>query len=73
MDVFTANLESKSTLRAVVARFVRENPEVIYFPAYEMANMLPAATVFEEDMRHVKREFATNVVQNFLRCYSKDQ
>jgi hypothetical protein len=72
MDVATANMESKSTLRTVAAQICREyTSNVTYFPSYEMANCMPIP-VFQEDRRHVLPEFADRVVAGFLSCFSKE-
>ncbi len=71
MDVATANMESKSILRAVAGQICKEYPKnVTYFPSYEMANCLPIP-VYQDDKRHVLPEFADRVVTGFLACFSK--
>lgn len=71
MDVATANMESKSILRAVAGQICREYPDrVTYFPSYEMANCLPIP-VYEDDRRHVLPSFADRVVSGFISCFSK--
>ncbi len=73
MDVGTANLESKSILRAVAGQIAAEHPEqVTYFPSYEIAmGMLGAITgtgkVFEPDGRHVRPDFVNLVTSTFIR------
>ena len=69
VDVYTANLESKSILRAVAGQVCREHSNVFYFPSYEMAVLL-AADAFKENGRHVKPEFAELVVAHFLSIFS---
>lgn len=69
-DVGTANLESKSILRAVAGQICREYAErVTYFPSYEMATIMPWP-VFREDKRHVLPEFADRVVTGFHEAFS---
>ncbi|MHB1206203.1 MAG: GSCFA domain-containing protein [Rhodospirillaceae bacterium] len=69
-DVGTANLESKSILRAVAGQICREYGEqTTYFPSYEMATILPFP-VFQEDKRHVLPEFADRVVTAFHNMFS---
>jgi hypothetical protein len=70
-DVYTANMESKSTLRAVAGKVVRQHPEVIYFPAYEMAQLMPVDFVYQPDRRHPRPEFAEAVISSFISCVSK--
>ncbi|MBB74362.1 MAG: hypothetical protein CMJ75_07600 [Planctomycetaceae bacterium] len=69
VDVYTANLESKSILRSVAGQVCREYSGVFYFPSYEMATVL-GLDMFEEDGRHVKPEFAELIVTNFLSIFS---
>lgn len=69
-DVGTANLESKSILRAVAGQITREYENVAYFPSYEMATIIPWP-VFQEDKRHVLPEFADRVVRTFMQCFGK--
>jgi len=69
VDVYTANLESKSILRSVAGQVCREHRNVFYFPSYEMAVVLGSDT-FQEDGRHVKPEFAELVVAHFLSIFS---
>jgi hypothetical protein len=69
-DIGTANLESKSILRAVAGQICREYAaRVTYFPSYEMATILPWP-VFQEDKRHVLPEFADRVVTAFHDMFS---
>lgn len=71
MDVATANMESKSILRAVAGQICEEyTSNVTYFPSYEMANCLNIP-VYEDDRRHVLPSFADRVVAGFLACFSK--
>ncbi len=64
-DIGSANMESKSILRAVAGQICREYAErVTYFPSYEMATIMPWP-VFQEDKRHVLPEFADRVVTTF--------
>lgn len=69
-DVGTANLESKSILRAVAGQIAREFENVTYFPSYEMAPIMPWP-VFQEDKRHVLPEFADRVVGAFMQGFGK--
>lgn len=68
-DIGTANLESKSILRAVAGQICREYENVTYFPSYEMAHLM-GWPVFQEDGRHVLGEFADRVVAGFLQVFS---
>lgn len=73
VDVGTANIESKSILRAVAGQITREYPDkVTYYPSYEMAMaglgaITGSGTVFEEDGRHVQPSFVEMVTKNFVK------
>jgi hypothetical protein len=68
-DVATANTESKAVLRAVAGQICREYAQnVSYFPAYEMATVMPWP-VFKEDGRHVLPDFADRVVAAFMQAF----
>jgi hypothetical protein len=64
VDVYVANMESKSLLRAVAGQIAREYPNVVYFPSYEMATLDPHT--FEEDGRHVRPEKVDEIVSAFV-------
>lgn len=69
-DIGTANMESKSILRAVAGQICREyDDRVTYFPSYEMATIMPWP-VFQEDKRHVLPEFADRVVTSFHESFT---
>lgn len=76
IDIGTANLESKSILRAVAGQIAEEYPKkVMYFPAYEMAMagigaMTGTGTVFEEDGRHAQPSFVNMVTSSFIKLIS---
>lgn len=69
MDIFSANLESKSILRAVAGQICEEFPSVKYFPSYEVATS-QLWPVFQEDRRHILPEFADLVVSGFMDVYA---
>jgi GSCFA family len=62
-DIVVANMESKSTLRAVAAAIDREFDNVVYWPSYEMAM---ARDIYAEDGRHVTLEGINAIVNQFL-------
>jgi hypothetical protein len=72
MDVGTANIESKSILRAVAGQISREYPDqVTYYPSFEMAMgglgaLTGTGSVFESDGRHVRQDFVDRVVGTFI-------
>ena len=65
-DVVTANMMSKSTLRAVAGQLSRERPELVYWPSYEFAM---AADIFQDDGRHVRPEAVKQIVSAFLEAH----
>ena len=72
-DIGTANLESKSILRAVAGQICREYAKnVMYLPSYEMATIMPGA-VFQEDGRHVLPAFVDQVMSAFFKFCAKPQ
>ena len=76
LDIGTANLESKSILRAVAGQIASEYPErVLYFPSYEIAMLELGATtgtttVFEPDGRHVQPAFVQRIIEAFVKLTS---
>lgn len=76
VDIGTANLESKSILRALAGQICREyGDRVTYFPSYEMALLGVGALtgtgkIFQEDGAHVRPEFAEKVIATFQQMFS---
>ena len=75
-DVGTANLESKSILRAVAGQISEEYAaRVLYFPSYEMAmagigGITGTGNVFMADGRHVEPSFVQTVTNSFVKLVS---
>lgn len=67
-DIFVANMESKSILRAVLGQVAREDPSVTYFPAYELV-VSSGMTAFKPDGRHVKREVVHGIMSAFAKAH----
>ncbi len=65
-DVFVANMESKSTLRAVAGQLAAEFDRVHYFPSYEICQM---GNPFSPDGRHVRSDVVAMIVATFLRMF----
>ncbi len=65
-DIFTNNMESKCTLRAVAAQICREYDWVHYFPSFEIVWGIGAAAYEEKDMLHVKEDIVKNIMKLFL-------
>lgn len=72
VDVGTANVESKSILRAVAGQISREyEGRVTYYPSYEMAlaglgTLTGTGSVFKENGRHVREDFVSMVTKSFI-------
>ena len=67
-DIFVANTESKSVLRAVAGRICREFENVIYFPSYELVTAVGDDAFQERDGRHVKPAFVNVIMDAFLKA-----
>ncbi|MFN4312359.1 MAG: GSCFA domain-containing protein [Ferrovibrio sp.] len=70
-DIVVANMESKSTLRAVAAQICREFKNVHYFPSFELCMTDPEA--FEEDGRHVRPKKVEAIMSTFLTHFLKTE
>ncbi len=65
-DIIVANMESKSTLRAVAGVIAREFESVTYWPSYEIAL---TRDVFKPDGRHVTPDGVRAIVDQFLEVH----
>jgi len=70
-DVITANLQSKSVLRAVCGELVSQNENVDYFPSFESVMLTKSWDIWMEDYRHVSDEFVFKIVSNLIELYFK--
>src|SRR5581483_5094674 len=68
-DVLTANLYSKSTLRAAADIFAQSHLDVDYFPSYDIVSMSPRVSSYEPDCLHVADSVVGRIIQMFLRIY----
>lgn len=71
-DVYVANMESKSILRAVAGQMARKFKNVYYFPAFEICSYLGAFTnrkVYRDDWRHVDKEVIAYIIDRFLQSF----
>ena len=71
MDIYSANMESKSILRGVAGQICEEFPKVKYFPSFEIASS-QFWPVFQEDRRHILPEFADRAVAAFMGAYASN-
>ncbi|MEM9560527.1 MAG: GSCFA domain-containing protein [Planctomycetota bacterium] len=63
--VVLSDTVSKANLRVAIDRFCRNNPEVVYFPSYEIVTRTPAWK-FDDDHRHITDQ---GVVQQIMRTF----
>lgn len=68
-DVVVANTYSKSLLRAVAQEWAARHKNVHYFPSYEIVQNSDRTLTWEEDLRHVKGEVVSHIMNLFLRNY----
>ncbi len=68
-DVVVANTYSKSLLRAVAQEWAARHKNVHYFPSYEIVQNSDRTLTWEEDLRHVKGEVVSHIMDLFLRNY----
>jgi hypothetical protein len=61
---------NKSILRVAAEKFCRDNPEVIYFPAYEIVKRL-SGNPWKDDNRHVRPEVIARVMEAFIAAYGE--
>lgn len=66
IDVVIANMESKTTLRAVAGQITREFPNAHYFPSYEL---FAYHDLFHDNGRHATRDGVKIVLDTFGRCF----
>ncbi len=71
-DVITANLESKSILRAVCGQINRDFDFVGYFPSFESAVLTKDPEVYLADNIHVSPEFVGQIVGGLVSSYFSD-
>ncbi len=69
-DVFTANIQSKSTLRAIAGEIVNTISQVTYFPSYEFVMSL-GPDAFKQDGCHVQPKVVGIIMDAFLRANLK--
>ncbi len=67
LDVYVANMESKSILRSVAGAITDLYDNVNYFPSYEMCMSDP--TSFRDDGRHVTQQKVDQIMHFFESCH----
>jgi hypothetical protein len=68
-DIFIANTQSKSTLRAVIGELESKWNNLFYFPSYEIS--MNYNDGFEEDKRHIKPQLADFIINSFSNSFLK--
>ncbi len=74
-DIISASCNSKSTLRSVADEFCSNHPDVLYFPAYEMATIfrpMQNKSIFAEGREnfHVNSETVDFIMNGFFHLFS---
>ena len=69
MDVLTANMYSKSVLRAVAEEIWQRYSFVDYFPSYESVMLTGNAVAFVDDLRHVTDAVVGQIVSTMIAGY----
>jgi hypothetical protein len=73
LDVASANVYSKSTLRVAAGILADESHDVDYFPSYEMVTLSPRHLAFGPDQLHVRQPMVRRVIDHFLANYSPSE
>ncbi len=68
-DIFVANAESKSQLRAICGQLARDEADVLYFPSYEIALALHGEG-HAADGRHVNADTVANITGTYMFAHS---
>lgn len=68
-DVVVANTFSKSTLRVVASEWANRHDNVQYFPSYEIVMNSDRASVWEDDLRHVRGSMARHIMDYFVQAF----
>ena len=69
VDIVIANFDSKMTLRAVAAEFCRRQPNVLYFPSFEMVFNSDPNHAWKGDRRHVTTAMVDHIMDTFSECH----
>ncbi|MBV8298775.1 MAG: GSCFA domain-containing protein [Candidatus Eremiobacteraeota bacterium] len=69
VDVLSANVYAKSTLRAVAGDVSRDRPNVQYWPGYELVTVTDRNRAYAPDQAHVTEEAGEELVRSFAKTY----
>ncbi len=67
-DIYTANMLSKSTLRAVLGEAQEKLDNIVYVPSYEAVMSLGRGG-FKQDFRHVRRPVVQQITNAFVEAF----
>jgi len=68
-DIVVSTNHSKASLITAAREIAYSDPDVDYFPSYEMVFMSARDNVWTEDQRHVRPEFVEQIMQHFSHSY----
>ena len=68
-DIITANMYSKSVLRAVATEVVARHERTDYFPSYESAMLTRTWDIWDPDLLHLKKSFISKIVSHLVGYY----
>ena len=71
-DIITANLYSKSVLRAVAGEIADEYSNVDYFPSFESVILTKSWDVFNDNLIHVDDRFVGKIMSQVVNHYLDD-
>lgn len=71
-DVFVANMQSKSILRAVAGAISARHDFVHYFPGYEIVTGIGAGAYDPADLVHVRPEIVETIINAFVSSHFED-
>lgn len=68
-DIVIANMAAKSTLRTVANEFIKDKPNVHYFPSYEIVMYSNRDLVWRPDRIHINKECVRFIMKTFKENY----
>ncbi len=71
-DIITANMYSKSVLRAVATEVADRYDNTDYFPSYESAMLTRTWDIWDPDLLHLKKAFISKIVTHLVGYYFGD-
>lgn len=68
-DVVVSNAEAKSILRALCAEVSKDDPNVDYFPSFEMVTFSETSLAWRPDRRHVQMAMVEKIMETAIDHY----